>query len=132
LSKKSVSTQYGDKEKYNLQFKEKPNQWLDSFVGGWNSDWKIGQQVEISKEQFQSREYEGKTYWTIKAPEGAKGGGGVSWAAHNSLVEQFNQLAERVGALESGLPEEEPEDSNEIFGEEPPAEENAQMDEIPF
>lgn len=96
-------------------------------MGAWNSDWRIGKQIEISKEQIKSRQYNGKTYYTIAAPPEAKMGGGVSWQA-------FNDLAARVAALEDSMsndvapmPEEELD-----FGEEPPAEENAQMDEAPF
>jgi hypothetical protein len=42
------------------------------FAGKWNETWKIGDEIDVEIEEAQ---YNGKTYYNIKAPASAKGGG---------------------------------------------------------
>jgi len=97
LKHKMVNTQYGEKAKWLITFEESPNQLIDSFVGNWNKNWKIGTKIEIKPEQIQSRQWEGKTYYTLKAPPEARFGG-VS-------KEAFDILVERVDTIEKTLKE---------------------------
>lgn len=93
ISEKTVKTQYGDKTLYNLSFTENPEIPVSSFRGQWNKDWKEGTQIEVDDSQWQSREYNGKIYWTLKAPESAKGGGG----------QEIEGIKRRLSIIESHL-----------------------------
>lgn len=107
--------------------KEKSGVWLDSFVGNWNKDWKVGSVVEVSKEQLKSREYQGKTYWTIAAPPEAKGFQVPSWIPA-AITDLQNRVAELEHRLQSEIAPVEDEEMPEI-GEE---ESGVNMDDIPF
>jgi hypothetical protein len=132
LGRKEIQTQYGPKEKLTLTFTEKPGTLIDSFVGNWNSAWKIGDVIEIEKDQFVSREYNGKTYWNLKAPAGA---GGFNL---KPLTDALQDLTARVEALEAAVYEPEQDksafdDINDIPVIEPKQEANQPNDDsIPF
>ena len=121
LTEKEVKTQYGDKKKWVLQFREKEGVWLDSFQGNWNKDWKLNDMVEIDKEtQIKTREYQGKTYFSVVAPPEARGG----FQQIQVLMNSVKDLQDRVQALEMAqetkepdvvYPEEEKEEINVPF-----------------
>lgn len=75
ISTVKVQTQYGEKDKYLVTIEQDGKQiQADSFVGKWNNNWVLGMEFEIKKEQWKSREYNGKTYWSIMAPPEARSG----------------------------------------------------------
>lgn len=75
LSTKTVTTQYGEKEKFLVTIEQDGKKIVaDSFCGKWNNDWREGLELEIKANQWKKREYNGKTYWSIMAPPEAKGG----------------------------------------------------------
>ena len=94
LKARNIETKFGLKEKWSIRFAEKPDLWVDVWQGNWCKNWVIGARVKIEDDQWQSREYQGKPYWTIRAPEGARGG--VSW-------NEFSALKVRVEAVEASL-----------------------------
>lgn len=96
LSKTKVNTKFGEKEKWLVTFAEKPDKKLDSFIGKWNSDWKIGKSYNFSNDQFVKREYKGKTYWSIKAGENKIG-------LMADYTKKLDNLHERVEILEEGF-----------------------------
>lgn len=75
LSLKQVKTKFGDKEKYLIT--DENGKLYDCWIGNWNKDWKEGMEIPIKPEQIKSREWEGKTYWSIQAPPEARMGGRV-------------------------------------------------------
>ena len=91
ITRKMIKTKYGDKEKMSVKFAEKPELLVDVWVAGWSGGWQEGMEVEIEDDQWQEREYQGKTYWTIKAPASARFG--IS-------REEFDDLKARVTAIE--------------------------------
>lgn len=115
LQRKSVKTKYGDKDKYLITFVEKPNQLIDCFVGGWNGSWEVGTEIEVEQEQWQSREYEGKTYWTLKAPASARFQG-VGRGEFDDLKRRVEELWNEVFKEPEieGWPEKPQEEDDEI------------------
>lgn len=118
----------------SVVFVEKPNTWVDVWTAGWCQNWKIGDVINTEKEQWQSREYNGKTYWTLKAPASARGG--VSQGQFTTMEEQLNLLASRVAGLEKRMAELE---IVEVAEEIPPIEsitenmsEEVNVNDIPF
>lgn len=74
LKTKQVQTKkYGLKEKWLIT--DENGKVYESFIGKWNSGWKEGQTIEVKPENITSREYQGKIYYSIKAPPEARGGG---------------------------------------------------------
>jgi len=128
ISKKTVQTKdYGEKEKWGVQFKEKGNTWFDSFIGKWNADWKVGTQIEVMKSQIKEREYNGKTYYTITAPPEARGFQLPEWVST-----AIRDLQARVARLEENVPQE-PDYEEPIFDdEEMPDESSVNIKDIPF
>jgi len=124
ISRKQIETKFGPKEKLGIQFVERPGVWVDSWVGAWNQNWKIGDQIEVKKDQWKSREYQGKTYWTLSAPPEARG-----FINLQPITEALERLQERVEALEEAVytPEEVAEEEIPIVGAQ-----NEANDEIPF
>ena len=43
------------------------NQWYTCFEAVWNQGWREGDEVEVAGTS--SREYQGKTYWSIERPQ---------------------------------------------------------------
>lgn len=82
--------------------------------------------IEVSKEQLKSREYNGKTYWTIAAPPEARGFQIPQWVSNT-----ITDLQNRVQALEeiNTHPIEDDEEIPVIEGGEEPEQ---PKDEIPF
>ena len=109
IQTKPVKTKYGDKDKYLITFVERPDQLVNCFVGGWNGGWGVGTQIEVSQDQWESREYQGKTYWTLRAPASARFQG-VSY-------NDFNALKDRVDILEQRLESHISEDTEKVFDE---------------
>jgi hypothetical protein len=105
--------------------------WVNAFVGNWNSGWKVGDKVEIAKENIKSREYQGKTYYDLKAPADAKG------VNLKPITDALAALTARVDALESSVYEDEGE---EQWDDVPPvankpeesSEDEIKVDDIPF
>lgn len=69
LELKTVTTKYGPKNKWVV--KTDDGKVFDSFIGSWNQDWKVGMPLSIEPEQWQTREYQGKNYYTVNQPAGA-------------------------------------------------------------
>lgn len=67
LDKKTIQTKFGDKEKYSVTVdKDGRPFYFDSWVGKWNQNWRVGDELNPTKEQWKSREWNGKTYWTLE------------------------------------------------------------------
>ena len=102
LFRKTINTKFGEKDKYSVIFSEKPDQYFDSFVGDWNSAWRIGDVIEVADDQWQEPS-DPKYNWTIRAPKDAKFG--VGRKEFNEYVamtdKRIADLAERVSALEA-------------------------------
>lgn len=92
IKSQTINTKFGEKEKFSIKFEENPELWVDCWRGRWNSDFTVGKQVEVDDSQWQSREYNGKTYWTIKAPESARGG-----------FQDLQEIKKRLDIIESHL-----------------------------
>ena len=84
LSEKTVNTKFGEKKKWVLT-DSVSGRMYDSFHAGWNQRWKAGDTIYVFPEQVSSREWEGKTYYTLKAP---------------NFADLIANLTTRVGALE--------------------------------
>lgn len=116
---KTVETKFGPKEKYSIEFVEKPKVYIDSWVGEWNKDWKTGDLLEFSETELRKRQYNGREYFTLMAPE----------AKFNAVTRnEFDILVSRVEELERRLEEKQeefvPESETEI--------EEEAVDSIPF
>lgn len=59
LETRTVNTKYGEKEQWVVNDK-----W-SSFKGGWNADWKEGDEI---LGEFVEKEINGKTYYNINCP----------------------------------------------------------------
>lgn len=67
LTRKDLTTKDGRAaSKFTIITDE--GKYYDSWCDDWNKDWKEGDTLNINEAQIQSREYNGKTYLTIKAP----------------------------------------------------------------
>lgn len=67
LDKKTITTKFGDKEKYSVTVEKDGRPfYFDSWVGKWNQNWRVGDDLNPTKEQWKSREWNGKTYWTLE------------------------------------------------------------------
>ena len=86
LSSKQLETKYGLKDKWIIT--DENDRMLDAFVGNWNKDWKEGQEIDVKDSQITSREYNGKTYYSIQAPPEAK----KAWGAQVDLTPIMNAL----------------------------------------
>jgi hypothetical protein len=86
--------------------------------------------IEIEKEQFASREYNGKTYWNLKAPAG-QGGFNLK-----PITDALEALTARVEALEAAVYEpesKEPAKNGEWdFPESSIPQESEQETDLPF
>lgn len=66
ITSKMVDTKWGKKKKLNLQVKsDKGLGWVDGFAGPVTDMWSEGDTVVVD---ISSREYNGKTYYSFKAP----------------------------------------------------------------
>lgn len=67
LTEKEVQTKYGLKKKWLVTvLKDDRTEFMfDSWQGNWNTNWEVGTDLNTSKEQWKSREWQGKTYWTL-------------------------------------------------------------------
>ncbi len=88
LDKKTIETKFGAKEKYTLKLQKDDGAevFCDSWVSKWNQYWKVGDEIYPVKEQWKSREYNGKTYWTLEQLK-------IDWG--NELV-KVNEKLDRV------------------------------------
>lgn len=72
LDKINVDTKYGNKEKYLIKFAESPEKLIGCWVGNWNRHWEEGTEIEIEADQMETKEYNDKTYYNLKAPAEAR------------------------------------------------------------
>lgn len=70
LELKTVNTKYGPKDKWVV--KTDDGKIFDSFIGSWNQEWRVGMPLSIEPEQWQTREYQGKNYYTVNQPGGTR------------------------------------------------------------
>jgi len=99
IGMQQVNTSYGQKQKFVVTATDgQKTVTFDSWVGNWNKNWQVGDEIEATKEQWKSRDYNGKTYWSLAAPESARYGGAnpqeiqalrKEIAAVRNLVEDF-------------------------------------------
>ena len=63
---KNIDTKYGLKKKFGLQLSSHGEKWFDCWMGRTTQGWING--TELTDEEFtiEEREYNGKTYYTIK------------------------------------------------------------------
>lgn len=106
LTSKEVSTKYGIKSKWIVT--DENSKMYNSWIGSWNKDWKEGDEISIKESQITSRDWEGKTYFTIQAPPEAKkprGGGSIDlspviealrriWEQNCLIIGKLNGLSE--------------------------------------
>ncbi len=64
LTKKDLQTQNGPASKWTIITDAKV--YYDSWVNEWNQDWKEGMTIQVQESQIASRDYNGKTYLSIK------------------------------------------------------------------
>lgn len=102
INKVKVNTQFGEKEKFVILFAEKPNKWVDSFVGAWNRNFKINDVIEVEQGRWKEPSNP-KHNWTLKAPANARSG--MSQGQFTTMEEQLNLLASRVAGLEKRMAE---------------------------
>ena len=67
------------------------------FSGKWNESWKVGDEVEVEVEETQ---YNGKTFYNIKAPASAKGFGGNTQALEGLLGSIDTKLSKVIELLQ--------------------------------
>jgi len=67
LQEKLIETKRGPAKKFVV--KTDDGKTFDSFVNEWNKDWSVGQALSIEPEQWTSREYNGKMYYSVGAPK---------------------------------------------------------------
>lgn len=64
---KAVTTKFGNKEKFSI----KATEYGDAFIDVWSSPqtkgWQVGQEVEV--ESVDSKDYNGKTYLSVRMPK---------------------------------------------------------------
>lgn len=87
---KQVQTKFGLKDKTGVIFKQYPDIWHDI----WSKDLKVGQIVEGTRD---SREWEGKTYWSFNFPKKEKGG--VSQHDFDTLKQEVQDLKKKMDDL---------------------------------
>ena len=66
LQEKLVNTKRGPAKKFVV--KTDDGKMFDCFVGDWNKNWSVGQPISVSPEQWSSREWQGKMYYSVNAP----------------------------------------------------------------
>jgi len=72
LDTKTVQTKIGEKQMWKVTVDKNGNNfYFDAWCGKWNENWKVGDDINPEKSQWKSREYNGKTYWTLNPPESA-------------------------------------------------------------
>ena len=88
LKTKLVQTRNGEAAVWNV-FVEDDGQstWASSFVDDWNADWQEGMEIEIRPEQWRSRMYNDKEYWSIARLTGTS----TSAGGHSPYVKKYNQ-----------------------------------------
>jgi len=64
------------------------NQWYTCWDGPWNQGWREGEEVEIAGTT--SREYQGKTYWSISRP--ADGGHAQSSGDFSLILRELAEI----------------------------------------
>lgn len=94
LQKKSVQTKYGIKEKMSIVASDGIT--YDSFVGDWNRQWKQGDTVSGVAE---SRVYNGKTYWDLKAPPEMRSQQGQSGMAGAQIIAKLEALEKKIDLI---------------------------------
>lgn len=66
LSKKNVTTKFGEKMKLGIFYQDK---WYGAWEADWNKSWQEGDVIEADVEE---REYNGTTYYDLKKPDPIK------------------------------------------------------------
>ena len=126
-----VNTKDGIKETYRVMFKEKSNVYVSAWKGNWNKDWKIDDVLEVDPKQIvKNTGKDGKTYFNLKAPEGARGGFG-------EIVKRIDALEKRIVELENKdftKDDQEPLETENFIEEETQGvkEEDINLEEVPF
>lgn len=134
IERKQVTTSFGEKEKFNVTIEQDGKQIkADSFIGRWNANWAIGDEIDIKKEQWKQRDYNGRTYWSIMAPPESRSGFGNNSQEVadlkikvNNLSSIINEFVEDYGVL---LEELKRERASKVKPEE--TDDDSILDEIP-
>ena len=100
LNKKQVTTKYGEKEKWNVLAED--GKWYDAWMGKWNADWKEGDTINVPVERIKSREYNGKTYYSIEAPPEARFNGGAK-VDLEPVMEALRKLYAKLNNIDNQL-----------------------------
>ena len=79
----TVNTKFGTKTKYDVYVNTDQGEFkFQAWQGNWNKDWTIGTMIDMPASEdsrWQKQDYQGKTYFTLKAPpEASQGYGGTS------------------------------------------------------
>ncbi|MDI6726645.1 MAG: hypothetical protein QMD32_06740 [Smithellaceae bacterium] len=89
-------TKYGPKTKLGLLCKDV---WYDAWAGQWNQAWREGQTIEV---EIESRDYQGKAYFSIRTPPEARKGGGVGLDLA-PVVAELKALVTEIKALREAM-----------------------------
>lgn len=83
------------------------SKWYSCFQGAWNSSWSEGQEIEV---EVEAKEYNGKTFYNIKAPQRSGGFGGNTQALEGllgSIDTKLSTLIELLKGKSNGNSQEE-------------------------
>ncbi len=98
LEEKTVVTKRGPARKFVV--KTDDGKTFDSFINDWNHNWVIGMPLNIEPDQWTSREYNGKLYYSVGAPRGSSFRPTVSVEPQNqggpSIDSQLKSLAQEI------------------------------------
>lgn len=70
--------------------------WYSCFKGQWNSHWKTGDEIEV---ETQPRQYNGKTYYDIIAPNKSQSSGGGFSQASSSMAQDIADVKAMVSEI---------------------------------
>jgi hypothetical protein len=74
----NINTMYGAKIKYDIYVDVNGQEFkFSSWQGNWNKDWTMGTMIDLPESndsRWQKKDYNGKTYMTLKAPPEASRG----------------------------------------------------------
>lgn len=102
LYKKEVTTKFGPKIKLNFW---DGNKWISAFDATWNKNFTEGMTLDDSKFKVTSREFQGKTYYTleiIKTDEELLKSLKLILEKMTAIEEKINQLS-KVGTQSKAL-----------------------------
>lgn len=93
----TANTRDGEKEVWYVTDANQTN--YSSFKGKWNADWKVG---SVIKAETSTREYNGKTYHSLKCPAELKSqgfGGGMNGQKLDNLASLLQSINDKLEVI---------------------------------